>query len=511
MLPRRTTLAIVGVLVSVTGLVWTSAIAQEPVPYQVVTADGIRPLPVARRSGSTDFIALDLLPRFFDVTMREDSRADGIVISAGAQRVVLTAGQATVSAGGRLVSLSAPVTKDGSKWLVPVDFLRVLDPVLNRRIEIRREARLIVIDASVPRIGPRFERTPGGGRLTISVDPGLPARVTRAGNLVTLRFQADALDATALADAPAEFVASVKATGPSLVVELGPSVIDVRQDEQRDASRITFDLIATNTPAPARPEATNAPVVAPTFERQGAIRTIVIDPGHGGADVGTRNAAGLEEKDITLATAQRLKATLESQLGVRAILTRETDTSVSIDPRAAIANNNKADLFISLHVNSSQMPLMRGWQIQSLDPADYSTLLTKEPGTAPVAQWVPIVGGGSRMIDVVPWQLAQIPHARQSISLSELLSARLAEAGLPPQLVPMLQTPARVLVGANMPAVLIELGFISNAEDAAELGSRAYQGKLAEVITSVVNGLRAGWPGETPGGRVVKPGAGGSQ
>jgi N-acetylmuramoyl-L-alanine amidase len=65
----------------------------------------------------------------------------------------------------------------------------------------------------------------------------------------------------------------------------------------------------------------------------------------------------------------------------------------------------------------------------------------------------------------------------------------------------MLQTPARVLVGANMPAVLIELGFVSNAEDAAELGSRSYQGKLADVITSVVNGLRAGWPAPSGGGR----------
>ena len=117
-----------------TGLVWTSAIAQEPAPYQVITSDGARALSVARRSGTTDFVTLDSLRAFFNITMREDPRADGIVISAGAQRVVLTAGQATVSAGGRLVSLSAPVTKDGSQWLVPIDFLRVLDPVLNRRI-----------------------------------------------------------------------------------------------------------------------------------------------------------------------------------------------------------------------------------------------------------------------------------------------------------------------------------------------------------------------------------------
>jgi len=132
----------------VTGLVWTNAIAQEPPPYQVITADGTRALPVARRSGTTDFVALDALQRLFGLTMREDPRADGVVLSAGTQRVVLTSGQATVSAAGRLVSLSAPVIKDGSRWLVPIDFLRVLDPLLNRRIEIRREARLIVLDAA---------------------------------------------------------------------------------------------------------------------------------------------------------------------------------------------------------------------------------------------------------------------------------------------------------------------------------------------------------------------------
>ena len=501
LLPRRLTIAFVGVLVSVTGLVWTSAIAQEPPPYQVIASDGTRPLPVARRSGTTDFVTLEALRPFFNITMREDPRADGIVITAGTQRVVLTAGQATVSAGGRLVSLSAPVTKDGSQWLVPIDFLRVLDPLLNRRIEIRREARLIVLDAaSVPRIVPRFERTPGGGRLSIAVDPAVPARVSRAGTLVTMRFQAEALDTTALADAPADFVASVKAVGPSLVVELGPAVVNVRQEDVNDPARITLDLIASPTPAPLRPEAPTAPPVSPTIERGGTIRTVVIDPGHGGTDIGTHNTAGLQEKEITLAAAYRLKAALESQLGVRAILTREGDVNVAIDPRAAIANNNKADLFISLHVNSSQVPSMRGWQVQSLDVADYTSLVQKEPGAAPIAQSVPIVGGGSRVIDIVPWQLAQISHAKQSMTLAELLSARLAEAGLPPQLVPMLQTPARVLVGANMPAVLIELGFVSNEEDATELGSRAYQGKLAEVITSVVNGLRAGWPAASGGG-----------
>jgi N-acetylmuramoyl-L-alanine amidase len=491
----RITIAFAAVLVCITGLVWTNARMQEPPPYQVISGDGARPLPVARRSGTTDFVTLDSLARLFAITMREDPRADGVVLTAGTQRVVLTAGQATVSAAGRLVSLSAAVIKDGNRWLVPIDFLRVLDPLLNRRIEIRREARLIVLDSTpVPHVVPRFERTPNGGRLILSVEPPVPARVSRTGDQVTIRFQAEVVDAAAIPDAPGELITGVRVTGSSLIVDLGSSVTNVRQEESSDATRISLELIATSTPASARPDVTAPPPVSPTIERGGTIRTVVIDPGHGGSDIGTHNGAGLEEKEVTLSAARLLRSMLESQLGVRAILTRDGDTNVAIDPRASIANNNKADVFISLHVNASNVPAMRGWQVQSLDVADYAGLVQAEPGAAPSAQPVPIVGGGTRIIDIVPWQLAQMSHARQSMTLAELLSARLAEAGLPPQTVPMLQTPARVLVGANMPAVLIELGFVSNPEDAAELGSRAYQAKLAEVITSVISGLRAGWP-----------------
>jgi N-acetylmuramoyl-L-alanine amidase len=282
------------------------------------------------------------------------------------------------------------------------------------------------------------------------------------------------------------------------VVELGPLVNNVRQDEPIDLSRISLDLIASPTPAPGRPDASVPPPPPPTIERAGGIRTVVIDPGHGGSDIGTRNPAGLEERHITLAAAQRLRALLEAQLGVRAILTREGDTDVAIDSRAAIANNNKADLFISLHVNASHASTMRGWQVQSLDPADYAAPEADDT-TAP--QSVPLAGGGTRVIHIVPWQLAQIPHARQSATLAELLAARLADSGIPGQAVPVLQTPARVLVGANMPAVLIEMGFVTNGEDAVQLESSAFHSKLADVIASVINGLRAGWPPASGGGR----------
>jgi N-acetylmuramoyl-L-alanine amidase len=371
----------------------------------------------------------------------------------------------------------------------------VLAPLLERPIDIRRASRLIVMGtASVPRLAPRFERTATGGRLTVTLTPGVAARVTRDGSLVTVRFQADALDLGPLSGAPSDLLTNIRTEGAVLLIDLGPAVVNVRQEETRDPSRLTLDFIGAIATAPARPDALPPP---PAIERPGTLRTIVIDPGHGGDDVGSRSAAGLGEKQVTLAVAQRLKAMLESRLGVRVILTRDSDTAITIDRRAALANNNKADLFISLHANGSPVASVRGWQVQSLDPADYASVGSSD-GFA--AQSVPVVGGGSRVIDTVPWQLAQIPHAARSLTLAQWLAARLGDAGLPTHSTPVLQAPLRALVGANMPAVLLELGFLTNADDAQTLGSAAFHTAVSEVITTVINEARAGVPPAGGGG-----------
>jgi len=312
---------------------------------------------------------------------------------------------------------------------------------------------------------------------------------------VTVRFQADALDLTPIAQVPAEWLANVRADGPALYVELGTTVSNVRQADTQDAGRITLDLLSASPVAPVRPD----PVApAPAIDRPGTMRTVVIDPGHGGADVGSRSASGLEEKQVTLAVAQRLKGMLESRFGLRVTLTRDSDTDVAIDRRAALANNNKADLFISLHANGSPIPAMRGWQVQSLDPGEYGTGGGAQLGGADSDESVPVVGGGLRVIGTVPWRLAQIPHADRSSQLGGMLAARLSEAGLPPQAAPFLQAPLRVLVGANMPAILVEMGFLTNPADAELLGSSAFQGAVAEVLVSIISELRGGWP--APGG-----------
>ncbi len=481
-------LTIAGVLIT---LAWaTHARMQDPVSYRVITTDSVQSLTIHSSTGSTDVVTLDAVARLFGLLVRDDARAGGVVVVSGTDRVVLTAGQSTVSSGGRLVSLSGPVTRAGTTWLVPVDFLRAL----NRGIDVRRGSRLIVVaPAVVPRVTARFERSASGGRLTLTLDPGAVSRVTREAARVTVRVQATALDLEPLAGAPVDLVAGLRADGPSVLIDLGSAVTNIRADDTRDPTRVSIDLIGAATSAAT----TAMPPPATVFDRTPGIRTVVIDPGHGGEESGARTAEGLLEKDLTLAVAQRVKALLEARLGVRVVLTRDGDTAVPSDRRAALANNNKADLFISLHANGSPSVALRGAQVLSLDVSDYANLdaAVRRPEAPALA--LPVAGGGTRVIDAVPWTLAQLPLASASSTLAAVVARRLAEAGVTMQTRAVDVAPLRVLVGAAMPAILIELGVLTNPEDAIALADPAHVERLADAIAIAIADVRLGVGGQT--------------
>ena len=120
--------------------------------------------------------------------------------------------------------------------------------------------------------------------------------------------------------------------------------------------------------------------------------------------------------------ARRLKAAIESRLGIRVLLTRDSDEALAVDRRAAFANYNKADLFLSLHANSSVRPAASGAQVYSLDVTNYPRL-SAEAETR--RRTVPTLGGGTRVIDPVPWELAQLPFAEQSAAFGAIVVQQL--------------------------------------------------------------------------------------
>ena len=464
-------------------------------PFSVISADARRPL-AASFVGETVMVSLDDLAALFHLAVREDALAGGVTVGYKGRTVILTAGQALASAGGRLVSLPAPPVRDGRRWLVPVEFVsRALGPVYDARLDVRKNSRLVLVgDVRVPRVAVRQEPHGAQTRVIIALNPKAPYTVSQESGRVLVRFDADALDAALPAFSPLPLLQSIhlSESGQTIALDVGPRFGSFRTSlavPDEGGVQVIVDLLpaaAEQAPqAPPRggppplpvppPPDLQPPLAEPTA---GTLRTVVIDAGHGGDDSGARGPTGVLEKDVTLALARRLKGALESRIGVRVLLTRDADQAVPLDDRAAVANNSKADLFVSLHANASARQTVSGAQIYF-----FSTDHAADDGRKPVLppQTLPTLGGGSRVIEMIPWEMAQLRHLGESALLAGAVEDRCRDrVRMNPH--PVLQAPLRVLAGANMPAVVVEVGFLTNPDDEQQIVSEAFQNTLTQAL-----------------------------
>jgi N-acetylmuramoyl-L-alanine amidase len=266
---------------------------------------------------------------------------------------------------------------------------------------------------------------------------------------------------------------------------LGPRAASHRvTTTQADAGsgRVTIELLPPTTdaaPAPAPSPAPDTRLVIPTQGPSTGLRTVVIDPGHGGDELGTQGPRGTIEKEITLSVARRLRTLIETRLGLKVFLTREDDRTMSTDERSAFANNHRADVLLSIHANSAVRPSVRGAEVYYLtvERADAEARKKAEQSTTTL----PSLGGGSRAIDLILWETAQVRYLEQSAALAAFIEQALANrVEMSPRAVQ--QAPFRVLVGANMPAALVEIGYLSNADQETQLTTAAYQDQIAQAL-----------------------------
>jgi N-acetylmuramoyl-L-alanine amidase len=211
-----------------------------------------------------------------------------------------------------------------------------------------------------------------------------------------------------------------------------------------------------------------------------SLQSIVIDAGHGGDDEGVKGSDGFLEKQLTLDIAKRIKTQVESRMGVRVILTREDDRTMTVDERALVANNSRADVFLSLHFNAAATPAVAGAQVyyQQLDREGEAALQAAESASARMTA----PGGHTRSIAFVPWELAQVRHIDRSASLAGILGEVMTAARIPMTTRPVQQLPMRALAGVNMPAALIELAYLTNPTQAEETASAEFQGTIVQAI-----------------------------
>jgi N-acetylmuramoyl-L-alanine amidase len=463
------------------------ATAQTP-PLTVLSRDGRKPLPVTAINNQ-DYVAVDDINTVFGTTAREDRLAGGLTITLRGRSIVLTADQNVVSVSGRLVSLAAPPVRRDNRWFVPAEFLpRAMSLILDTRLDLRRAARLLIVgDVRAPRVVVRVDAGTTNVAVTFEVTPNTPAQVTAQAGRLVVQFEADVLD-LALPSVPGQTFLTGLAPGDTpntVVITTGPRYATHRvTTSQADAGsgRLTVDLLpATTTDAPAAPAlpVPDSRLVIPSQAPSSGLRTVVIDPGHGGEELGTQGAKGTLEKDITLSVARRLRTLIESRLGAKVFLTREDDRTLSLDDRSAFANNHQADVFLSIHANSAVRPSLKGAEVYFLTVERADAEARKRAGES--APTLPALGGGSREIDLILWETAQARYLEQSAALAgyveQALAGRIAMSPRPVQ-----QAPFRVLVGANMPAALVEIGYLSNTEQEAQLATGVYQDTVAQAL-----------------------------
>ena len=473
----------------------------QPAPdgLTVISRDGRRPLPTVDVGGRT-MVALTELMGPFGLRVGDDRQPGRLTLLRGPAVMVLTAGDGIVSVAGRLESLSSPPVERGGVWYVPTDFIgRALPLLSDQPVELRPRSGLVIVgDVLVPQVVGRYQRIGRRSRLRLMVTPSVEPRIERAAGQLLVTFEADAVDLVMRDFSPDDLLRRVMvddrrarlevevgggfgsfaansspALGDSLevVIDLGPAA------EARAAPPPAPDpRPAVETGAGLEEEDTELPALADLAEPS-TVSAIAIDAGHGGADVGTSGPEGTLEKDVTLGVARRLRAAIERRLGLRVVLTRSGDADVTLDERAAIANNNRADLFISLHANASMRETATGAEVFHLRPVEY-----EDPGDARAGgERVPVVGGGTRRLDIVRWERAQLRFVDRSALWARTLAEEL-QARVPMSRRGVQQAPLRVLVGANMPAALVEMGFISNPAQEVQLASPAFQDAIVEAL-----------------------------
>ena len=240
------------------------------------------------------------------------------------------------------------------------------------------------------------------------------------------------------------------------------------------------------TPAPITPVAIPRAARRTTTGETSLVRAlglklqrIVIDPGHGGHDEGTQGPKGLLEKELVLDVSLRLGAMIEKEMGAEVIYTRADDTFIPLEGRTAMANDRKADLFLSIHANSSHVPRITGVETLYLnftDARDAMEVASRENA-----------GSAQSIFDLrdLIQKISAHDKASESRDFADRIQSALfafsSKTFTAEKNRGVKKAPFVVLIGANMPSVLAEIGFVSNPREEALLQKPTYRQKLAEA------------------------------
>jgi N-acetylmuramoyl-L-alanine amidase len=371
---------------------------------------------------------------------------------------VATITNAAMRAAGNFVEIRFDLSARGFLWRLDgnrdqlmIDFAQTRSAIAPRPFAGRELAPVRAVAVA--------DAGPGAARIVIDVDGKVDYATILAGHQLIVRL-------------------ARAGTAPDLAAPIKLHTEAVRTASARLAPPIPL--------APVRTVAVDRSAIA-AHPAQDSRPLVVIDPGHGGRDPGTQSADGVSEKDLALQIALCLDRVLEGA-GVAVDLTRRDDRSLSLAERTAIANRDHAALFVSIHLNSSPDANTAGLGTYYLNnTTDRATIRLARMENSAVETTSDRAGPN---LNYVLTDLRQGYKANEAVALAQMIeteSVAAADAdGFRLRALGAMQGPFYVLVGAEMPSVLVECGFLSNADEARRLSAPRYQEALAGGIGAAV-------------------------
>jgi N-acetylmuramoyl-L-alanine amidase len=411
-------------------------------------------------------------------------------LRAGGKVVTLTRNWSQVLVNGKPVVLDAPVRVKRGVWLVPESFVgRVVPSLVASAPQGPTASRFAAAPAEVALEDVRVRSYPSFTRLVVETSAALPYRIESSGPKEARVRLVGLGSGTQSQEVGDGLIAEVRldragADGILRVVYEGAAGT-LHAITLADPPRIVIDVAR-----PADPSAREG------REQLTPLKTIVLDAGHGGHDSGATGPTGLMEKDLVLDVTRRVAKLVEARLGLKVLLTRDSDNFVPLRDRTSFANRQHADLFVSIHANAHREASTDGVETYFLSSEATDSAARQvaalENGVVQLEQ---PTGRGAGQVDIVKailWDLAQSEFQVESSRLAEVVhdsmtqTLRISNRGVK-------QAGFYVLGGAAMPAILLEIGFVTNPREERKLKDTKYRDEIARAIYAGLAEYKRTW------------------
>lgn len=481
---------LIGILTSILILLAVAPFASADEAY-IIHEEHIYPIEIIEKN-DTYYFSLKRIKDILNARLTYDENRNSYIYKYKSKQAVLAPGKSLISVEGRLEFVSHPTIAAGSDLLVPIEFIQKILPLIHfLPVEYNASSRAFIFGENSDPYNLKVNLLSRNEyqRLILQSKKEIPFRITRNDEIIKIRFFRKVIllpfkKKTFTKDIVKEIKFTQESGVTVLEITLARDPDDIKSLRFNNPFRIVLNFMREKerraSSSRRTPDSTSG---ALNWLESTELKTIVIDPGHGGTNEGAKGPSGLLEKTITLQVAKKLRTIIKQNIpGIKVVLTRESDIDLSLKARTETANHNKADLFISIHCNGSVRHNARGAEVYILskDASDEASRLLAamenqgDPSTRPTST-------NRTSLTPILWELTQDEYLRESASLADVMQTELNQLLDTPER-GVKQAPFRVLTGAIMPAVLVEIAFITNPHEEQKLKDGVYQSAVARAL-----------------------------